>query len=90
MDGLCGTSSLWLTSVSALEPKYNKNGKCEPHTSCFPDLCFANEVICAVVAAATYGEETFIPGMPWNAGTCTDGVGVWNLYPNPRSLDPDR
>ncbi|KAJ6145301.1 hypothetical protein N7470_009196 [Penicillium chermesinum] len=32
MDGLCGTSSLWLMSVPTLEPKYNKNGKCGPHT----------------------------------------------------------
>ena len=29
-----------------------------------------------VIAAAAYGEETFIPGMSWNAGTCLDGIGV--------------
>lgn len=38
MDGLCGTSSLWLTSVSAIEPKYNKNGKCKPQILYFLDL----------------------------------------------------
>ncbi|KAJ5658190.1 uncharacterized protein N7484_001839 [Penicillium longicatenatum] len=54
MDGLCGTSSLWLNPVSAIEPQYNQN----------------------VIAAAAYGEETFIPGMKWNAGTCLDGTGV--------------
>lgn len=27
MDALCGTSSLWLYPVPALEPSYNKNGK---------------------------------------------------------------
>lgn len=29
-----------------------------------------------MIAAATYGEETYLPGMPWDVGTCTDGVGV--------------
>ncbi|KAJ6013942.1 hypothetical protein N7540_008533 [Penicillium herquei] len=65
MDGLCGTSSLWLNPVSAIEPQFNRN----------------------VIAAAAYGDETFIPGMPWNAGTCADGVG---LYPriHPEWCDP--
>jgi hypothetical protein len=27
MDALCGTSSLWLYPVPALEPSYNRNGK---------------------------------------------------------------
>ncbi|KAJ5554402.1 hypothetical protein N7513_004361 [Penicillium frequentans] len=60
MDGLCGTSSLWLDPVSAIEPQYNRS----------------------VIAAAAYGEETFIPGMDWNAGTCLDGIGVYpRLHP---------
>ncbi|KAJ6121741.1 hypothetical protein N7512_004206 [Penicillium capsulatum] len=54
MDGLCGTSSLWLYPVVGLEPQYNRN----------------------VIAAASYGEETFMSMMPWDAGTCTRGVGV--------------
>ena len=29
-----------------------------------------------VIVAAAYGEETFMPQMPWDVGTCTDGVGV--------------
>ncbi|KAJ5915463.1 hypothetical protein N7466_011396 [Penicillium verhagenii] len=65
MDGLCGTSSLWLNPVSAIEPQYNKN----------------------VIAAAAYGEETFIPGMPWNAGTCADGTGVYPRL-HPEYCDP--
>ncbi|KAJ5577869.1 uncharacterized protein N7459_006833 [Penicillium hispanicum] len=67
MDGLCGTSSLWLIPVPAIEPSYNRN----------------------VIAAASYGEETFMPKMPWDAGTCTDGVG---LYPriHPEWCDPFR
>lgn len=27
MDALCGTSSLWLYPVPALEPHFNKNGR---------------------------------------------------------------
>ncbi|KAJ5127406.1 hypothetical protein N7448_008185 [Penicillium atrosanguineum] len=65
MDALCGTSSLWLYPVPALEPSYNRN----------------------VIAAATYGEETYLPGESWDVGSCTDGVG---LYPrlHPEWCDP--
>ncbi|KAJ5628255.1 hypothetical protein N7490_010483 [Penicillium lividum] len=65
MDGLCGTSSLWLNHVDAIEPQYNRS----------------------VIAAASYGEETFIPGMPWNAGTCKDGLGTYPRI-HPEWCDP--
>ncbi|KAJ5088242.1 hypothetical protein N7456_011858 [Penicillium angulare] len=88
MDGLCGTSSLWLNPVPGLEPKYNRNG---PHLSNFPIIKPTEMEIGKgterMIAAAAYGEETFIPGMPWNIGTCTNGVG---LYPriHPEWCDP--
>lgn len=40
-----------------------------------------------VIAAATYGEESFHPCMPWNVGTCTEGVGVSHLDPCFFSVD---
>lgn len=73
MDVLCGTSSLWLYPVPALEPYYNRNGKRAPHTSVQDSL---TRFCTLVIAAATYGEETFVPGTRWDVGTCTDGVGV--------------
>ena len=29
-----------------------------------------------VIAAIAYGDETYIPGMPWNVGDCALGIGV--------------
>ncbi|KAJ5683113.1 hypothetical protein N7462_006278 [Penicillium macrosclerotiorum] len=30
-----------------------------------------------VIAAVSYGEETFVPGQPWNVGNCVDGTGIY-------------
>lgn len=30
----------------------------------------------SVIAAIAYGDETYNPGMPWNVGNCTLGIGV--------------
>jgi hypothetical protein len=32
-----------------------------------------------VISAIAYGDETYNPGMPWNVGNCTLGIGV-SLY----------
>ncbi|KAJ5338019.1 hypothetical protein N7452_004747 [Penicillium brevicompactum] len=29
-----------------------------------------------IIAAIAYGDETYNPGMPWNVGNCTLGIGV--------------
>lgn len=29
-----------------------------------------------VISAIAYGDETYFPGMPWNVGNCTLGIGV--------------
>ncbi|KAJ5166625.1 uncharacterized protein N7482_005406 [Penicillium canariense] len=33
-----------------------------------------------VIAAVSYGEETFVPGVPYSVGTCTDGTGTSGWY----------
>ncbi|KAJ5312287.1 hypothetical protein N7508_003117 [Penicillium antarcticum] len=30
----------------------------------------------SIIAAIAYGDETYVPGMPWNVGNCTLGIGV--------------
>ncbi|KAJ5997709.1 hypothetical protein N7499_005894 [Penicillium canescens] len=30
----------------------------------------------SIIAAIAYGDETYIPGMPWNVGNCTLGIGL--------------
>lgn len=32
-----------------------------------------------MVAAVSYGEETFVPGLPYDVGSCTDGTGVSHI-----------
>lgn len=34
-----------------------------------------------VIAAIAYGDETYIPGMPWNVGDCALGIGVSTTNP---------
>ncbi|KAJ5782789.1 hypothetical protein N7457_004563, partial [Penicillium paradoxum] len=29
-----------------------------------------------IVAAIAYGDESYVPGMPWNVGNCTLGIGI--------------
>lgn len=40
-----------------------------------------------VIVAAAYGDETYVPGMPWNTGNCTVGLGIFPRL-NPHSCDP--
>ncbi|CAI7573371.1 unnamed protein product [Penicillium crustosum] len=34
-----------------------------------------------IIAAIAYGDETYIPGMPWNVGNCALGIGVSTTNP---------
>lgn len=33
-----------------------------------------------MIVAAAYGDETYVPGMPWNTGNCTIGLGVSAVF----------
>ncbi|CAL5871695.1 uncharacterized protein PFLUO_LOCUS5948 [Penicillium psychrofluorescens] len=65
MDALCGTSSLLLEEVAAINPKYNTS----------------------IITAAAYGDETYVPLMPWNTGNCTLGLGIFPRL-DPLSCEP--
>lgn len=77
MDAICGTSSFFFDPVSALQSTYAKNGKKKSrrHFS-----MYADPAATTVIVAAAYGDETYVPGMPWNTGNCTVGLGVSAVF----------
>jgi hypothetical protein len=77
MDALCGESSIGIDYVAGIETSYAQNSK-------LPAILHISESILltdyAVITAAAYGDETYLPLMPWNTGNCTLGIGVsWTL-----------
>ncbi|KAJ5358713.1 uncharacterized protein N7496_011126 [Penicillium cataractarum] len=40
-----------------------------------------------VIAAVSYGEETYVPGLSYDHGTCTDGTGIYPRI-HPEWCDP--
>ncbi|CAI7594057.1 unnamed protein product [Penicillium glandicola] len=41
-----------------------------------------------IIAAIAYGDITYIPGMPWNVGNCTLGIGSYCDYGDDQCCSP--
>ena len=74
MEALCGTSSVGLWPVEAIDSTYANNGMARV-TSEYTGLDI-RLITNLVIAVINYGDETNGLGQPWNVGNCTVGTGV--------------
>lgn len=63
---------IYLRRATSTNLQQDGYGVHEPEIRC-QDLALIEDL---VIAAIAYGDETYNPGMPWNVGNCTLGIGV--------------
>lgn len=76
MESLCGTSGLLMYPVLGIGQSYVKNGWFTPHLG--QTRTWTDSSVIVVIATVVYGDVTHFPFMPWNKGTCQEGLGVSN------------